>query len=69
MSKRCNRRTGECDNGCKEGWKPPLCMEGTVLYENTYNMYLSFYLLNVIQFLLIQSMKRLHLCVTHVQYI
>lgn len=28
MSKICDRKTGACDGGCEEGWKPPLCNEG-----------------------------------------
>lgn len=28
MSKTCDRKTGVCDGGCVEGWKPPLCNEG-----------------------------------------
>lgn len=29
MSKTYDRKTDVCDGGCVEGWKPPLCNEGT----------------------------------------
>lgn len=27
-SRTCDRKTGACDGGCVEGWKPPLCDAG-----------------------------------------
>lgn len=28
VSKSCDKKTGVCDGGCVEGWKPPLCNKG-----------------------------------------
>lgn len=36
MSKICDRKTGVCDGGCVEGWKPPLCNEGTYVLLKTF---------------------------------
>jgi hypothetical protein len=28
VTNRCNRFRGECDGGCKPGWKLPTCQQG-----------------------------------------